>query len=262
MATVSVVIPAWGETPWLEAAEASVRRQIHRAIELIVAAPPEGGPQTALAARMDGVRRATGDYVTFVDADDWLDDDAIASLVDAIGEAEVVCAGLVRNSGERLPSSDIWECGPSDVFNAMYGKLYRRELFADLDLDLSIRLGEDLMVVAQILHRANSIRVLPKALYHYRDNPGSVTHRQEGRGRVEDLAKVGAILRKRLPEPTYAAFHDRVTRDAMLLMLRHRVFDRSLWRELRGRLSSPLLSDPRHGIIKKGALACAGCILD
>lgn len=259
---VSVIIPAWGDTPWLADAVASVHRQTYGAIEMVVAAPPENGPFTALAARMEGVRRSHGDYVIFVDADDWLDDHAVADMVADIGDADVLCTGLSRGSEVRCPSSDIWACGPGDVFNAMCGKLFRREVLTGLELDLSVRMGEDLMFVAQALHHAHGIVTANVAVYHYRDNPDSITHCQDGRSRVADLTRVGAILRKVMPEPRYDDFHDRVTRDAMLLWIRHRVGDRDLWRELRGRLKGGLLADPRHGLLKKGALFCASCLFD
>jgi len=47
-----------------------------------------------------------------------------------------------------------------------------------------------------------------------------------------------------------------------LLWIRYRLFDRKLWRALRSRMTGRLLSDPRHGIFKKGALACAACLFD
>lgn len=259
---VSVIIPAWGDTPWLSEAVASVRRQTYAAVELIVSAPPEDGPRTALAARMEGVRRSHGDYVTFVDADDWLDDCAIEEMVAAIGNADVLCTGLIRGSEVRRPTADIWACGPGDVFNAMCGKLFRREVLFGLELDLSVRMGEDLMLVAQALHRAHGIVTTDLAVYHYRDNPDSVTHRQDGRARVADLSRVGAILRRNLPDTRYDAFHDRVTRDAMLLWCRYRLLNKGVWCDLRGRLKGGLLDDPRHGLLKKGALFLANCLFD
>lgn len=259
---VSVIIPAWGDVPWLAEAVASVRRQTYGAVELVVAAPPENGSRTALAARMEGVRRSHGDYVTFVDADDWLDDHAVADMVAAIGDADVLCTGLIRGSEVRRPTADIWACGPGDVFNCLVAKLFRRGLFDNIVRDEAVVLGEDLLLTAQLLHRARRIAVVDDAFYNYRDNPTSVTHSLDGRQRVLDLARVGALLRELMPEARYDDFHDRVTRDAMLLWIRYRLMDRKLWRELRGRLKGGLMADPRHGLIKKGALFCASCLLD
>lgn len=261
---VSVIIPAWGTTPFLDEALASVRAQTYPDVELVVVAPPPDGPQTLPAARQEGLARATGELVTFCDADDWLDRDAVERMVQAMTEdVDVVCCGLIR---ERADGSHVirpFDCeGPSDTYNALVNKLFRRSVLTGLVVNATIGLGEDLMVTAQVLAKARGIAVVDCAFYHYRENPQSMTHRQAGRLRVLDLARVGALLRDAMPDPRYDDFHDRVTRDAMLLWIRHRVGDRDLWRELRGCLKGGLLADPRHGFLKKGALLCAACLFD
>lgn len=261
---VSIIVPAWGETPYLDEALASIRAQTHPDVELVVAAPPLDGPQTLPAARQAGLARATGELVTFCDADDWLDRDAVERMVQAMeADVDVVCCGLIREwSGGSRVVRPFDRKGPSDTYNALVNKLFRCRVLTGLKIDAAVGLGEDLMVTAQAFSRARKIAVVDGAFYHYRENPQSMTHRQAGRRRVQDLARVGALLRKVLPEARYDDFHDRVTRDAMLLWIRHRVGDRGLWRELRGRLKGGLLADPRHGLLKKGALFCASCLFD
>ena len=265
METVSVVIPAWGDTPLLERARASVLAQTYGAVELVVAAPPDGGPRTLPAARRAGVEAAKGRWVAFCDADDWMEPRAVELMVAAAVRegADCVCCALSRDRANGISVVRPFDReGPSDSFNAIYAKLFRRELLDGLLVDFTVTLGEDLMVTAQALAKAKRVAVLDEALYHYCENASSVTHVQDGRRRVEDLARVGELLREALPGPERAAFHDRVTRDALLLWIRYRLFDRRLWRALRARMTGGLLADPRHGILKKGALACAGCLFD
>lgn len=261
---VSVIVPAWGETPYLDKALASIRAQTRPEVELVVAAPPPDGPQTLPAARQAGLARATGELVMFCDADDWLDRDAVERMVRAMAdEVDVVCCGLIRERADGSCEVRPFDReGPSDTYNALVNKLFRRRVLTGLEVDAAVGLGEDLMVTAQALAKARKIAVVDGAFYHYRENPQSMTHRQAGRQRVRDLARVGALLRETLPDVRYDDFHDRVTRDAMLLWIRHRVCDRALWRELRGRLKGGLLADPRHGLLKKGALFCASCLFD
>lgn len=262
---VSVIIPAWGKTPFLERAVNSVKAQTYSEIELIVAAPFSSGLQTLPSARMAGIARATGEWITFCDADDWIEPDAIEKMVAAAQreDADCVCCGMLRdwrNGTSVFRPFD--EMGPSDTYNAVVNKLFRRNLLENLKMDESVSLGEDLMVSAQAMAKAKKIAVLEKGFYHYCENSSSMTHVQNGRKRVENLVRVGEILRKAMPESRYDDFHDRVTRDAMLLWIRHRVGDRNLWRELRARLKGGLLSDPRHSFIKKGALFCASRLFD
>ena len=260
---VSVIVPAWGRTPYLSEALASLSAQTFRDIEIVRCEPPPDGPQTANAARMAGVSRAIGEWVAFLDADDTLAPEAIERLTSkATGTTDVVVSGLIRNGVKRLWGPDIWSTGPGDVFNSLVAKLFRRCLFDGIVRDDAVVLGEDLLLTAQLLHRAREIVVLNDAFYRYRDNPDSVTHRLDGRRRVLDLMRTGEILRRELTDSRFADFHDRVTRDAMLLWIRYRLLDRALWRELRGRLKGGLFADSRHGPLKKGALFCASCLFD
>ena len=265
MARVSVIIPAWGDTPMLKRARESVLSQTHGDIELVVVAPLEGGPQTLPAARQAGLMRATGEWVTFCDADDWIEPNAVTEMLAAAERehADCVCCGIVRDEADGKSIHRPFDGkGPSDTYNAVVNKLFRRELLEGLAIDLTVSLGEDLMLSAQALAKAKKVAVVDAAFYHYCENTSSLTHRQDGRRRVEDISRVGKLLREALPGPEFSDFHDRVTRDALLLWIRYRLFDRKLWRELRSRMSGGLLDDPRHGILKKGALACAGCLFD
>ena len=216
-------------------------------------------------ARKEGLKLATGEWITFCDADDWIEPDAIEKMVAAAqcDDADCVCCGMLRdwrNGTTVFRPFD--EMGPSDTYNAVVNKLFKRNLLENLKMDESVSLGEDLMVSAQAMAKAKKIAVLEKGFYHYCENSSSMTHVQNGRKRVENLARVGEILRETMPSSEFADFHDRVTRDALLLWIRYRLFDRKLWRMLRSRMTGGLLADPRHGIIKKGALFCAACIFD
>lgn len=262
---VSVIIPAWGQTPFLERAVNSVKAQTYPETELIVAAPFSSGLQTLPSARRTGLARATGEWITFCDADDWIEPDAIEKMVAAAQreDADCVCCGMVRDRQDGVPVFRPFDkLGPSDTYNAVVNKLFKRHLLENLNMDEMVSLGEDLMISAQAMARAKKIAVLEKGFYHYCENPCSMTHVQNGRKRVENLARVGKILRHAMPEPKYAAFHDRLTRDALLLWIKYRLFDRKLWRMLRSRMTGGLLADPRYGIVKKGALACAACLFD
>ena len=265
MVKVSVIIPAWGATPLLERACAAIRAQTYPDTELVVSAPPADGPQTAIAARFAGLAKAAGEWIAFCDADDWLEPDAIETMLTAAERegADCVCCGIVRDSADSRSMVRPFDSnGPSDTYNALVNKLFRRELLEGLVLDASVTLGEDLLVAAQAMRKAKKIAVLDRAFYHYCENATSVTHVQNGRKSVEDLARVGEILRQALPGPEFAAFHDRITRDALLLWIRYRLCDRALWRELRQRMTCGLLDDPRHGLVKKGVLTGAACLFD
>ena len=217
------------------------------------------------SAHRAGLALARGEWIAFCDADDWMERNAIAEMLRTAEResADCVCCGIVRDGADGTSVRKPFDReGPSDTYNALVTKIFRRELLENLVIDASVTLGEDLMVTAQALRKARRIAVMDEAFYHYCENGSSVTHVQAGRKRVEDLTRVGEILRSAMPEAKYAAFHDRVSRDALLLWIRYRLFDRGLWRKIRSQMTGGLLDDPRHGFVKKGALACAGCLFD
>ena len=225
MDAVSIIVPAWGITPLLERARASVLGQTHGAIELVVAEPPADGPAALPAARRAGIAKAKGAWIAFCDADDWMEPNAVEAMLAAAERegADCVCCGMIRDGVDgKSVFRPFDRMGPSDTYNALVNKFFRRELLENLVVDPFITLGEDLMVTAQALAKAKKVVVLDKAFYHYCENPGSVTHVQNGRKRVEDLARVGELLREAMPGPEFADFHDRVTRDALLLWIRYR----------------------------------------
>lgn len=287
MPKVSVIIPVYNVEAYLRQCLDSVVNQTLREIEIVCVDDGSTDGSAAIleeyaakvvrikiikqknagvnVARKEGLKLATGEWITFCDADDWLEQDAIAEMVNVAKQedADCVCCGMLRdwrNGTSVFRPFD--EMGPSDTYNAVVNKLFKRNLLENLMMDESVSLGEDLMVSAQAMAKAKKIAVLKKGFYHYCENSSSMTHVQNGRKRVENLARVGEILRETMPSSEFADFHDRVTRDALLLWIRYRLFDRKLWRMLRSRMTGGLLADPRHGIIKKGALSCAACIFD
>lgn len=287
MPRCSIIIPVYNAAAYLRRCLESVLGQTDRDIEVIcVNDGSTDGSADILAeyvandvrvklvsqnnvglasAHNAGLALSNGEWIAFCDADDWMERNAIAEMVEAAEResADCVCCGIIRDDeGGASVRKPFDREGPSDTYNALVTKLFRRELLENLVIDTSITLGEDLMVTAQALRKARRIAVVNEAFYHYCENGFSVTHVQNGRKRVEDLSRVGEILRTAMPEAKYADFHDRVSRDALLLWIRYRLFDRRLWREIRSRMTGGLLDDPRHGLVKKGALACAGRLFD
>ena len=137
----------------------------------------------AAAARNRGIELSTGDYLTFVDNDDWLDADFAQALVGAAqkDDAEVVCSGYRRPNSEgkvileAVPSpSDEW--GPY-VVEAAWAKLYRLDyvrrngfMFLDTNID------EDLYFSLPAVELAERLVILPYCGYNWFYNEGSVSN--------------------------------------------------------------------------------------
>src|SRR4029079_14378560 len=93
MGTVSVIVPVGpADEEWLDQCLQSIRSQDYNDIELLVEHDPEGtGPA---ATRNRALKKVTGKYVMFCDADDYLAPGSIRKMVEAIPEADMVLGGF------------------------------------------------------------------------------------------------------------------------------------------------------------------------
>ena len=145
------------------------------------------------AARNTGLEAATGEYVIFLDSDDWFEPDFLEKMVDtAVREgADVAICRAVEfdtNSGRELPSQWMMKkqylpgklaFDPQEMadhlFQFTYGmpwdKFYRRELLTTSGIRYpALKNSEDLAFVYPTLLAAKRIAVVDEVLIHHRIN--------------------------------------------------------------------------------------------
>lgn len=226
---VSIIIPVYKTEPYLRKCLDSVCGQTDRDLEIIVI--NDGSPDNSKSileeylavdhririidqensglssARNAGLARASGEYVLFLDSDDWMDTDVCEKAI-ALAEAEqadIVMWSYYREYGTVSKPAYIFGTEPK-VFRAgdpdfpyrmivgpvekelgmpqqidravtVWGKLYRREIIGDaLFVDTKIIGTEDCLFNVQVFSRARTVAYLPDAMNHYRkDNTTSLT---------------------------------------------------------------------------------------
>lgn len=169
---------------------------------IVVHHKPNGG---SVSARKDGVFISTGEYVTFVDSDDWWEkgylEQCFAELEqykpdifvvtkffkDGI-EREIVEGYENRYRGifhrEKIKETvfpSMLSISPFFTFGIMpslWTKIIRRELLekAIKDEPEEIRVGDDLAVTLSCILQANTIYFSDICGYHYWQNPNSIMH--------------------------------------------------------------------------------------
>lgn len=176
------------------------------------------------AARNVGLRLATGDIWGFADCDDWVEPDMYETLVHAMIENNTdISAG---SWFEEFPTSTnpvtntlpienpifdnktlfyyIYRRDCYRAFGYMWDKLYRKKCFfgknGDMFLfDESMKIGGDIVYLAQLVSTAKKIVYTDRPFYHYRQRPssGSFSRNVEDRlGSVIAYQKVIDILKK------------------------------------------------------------------
>lgn len=143
------------------------------------------------AARNTGLSVVEGEYVSFVDADDYLEDFA---LRDWYAEAKyndwdvAGCELMLRfNSSEKYIEQRSYEIPEQALRNLMYGLmkwnlwlyLIKRDIFRENSISCieGLNMGEDLMVMMKVFMSSRRVGLIKKPFYHYNQvNVNSLTH--------------------------------------------------------------------------------------
>lgn len=134
----------------------------------------------AAASRNYGIEKSTGDYILFVDSDDWVERDYVLKLVNNIGSNDFIVSGYQRfNDNElickKIPSLYIWS---AYKYNSSCGKLYRRDFLEKNNLKFSskYKIGEDMFFTLSAISCTDKIKILNYAGYDNYANMESVTN--------------------------------------------------------------------------------------
>ena len=134
------------------------------------------------AARNRAVKLAQGEWLAFLDNDDWLDPDYLERLYAETGAGiDIVCGGYRRptktgeiRSTNTLNASEQW--APWAIQTA-WAKLYRRTFVIDAHLEfLDTPMGEDLCFSLPALLQARAVRVTRYCGYNWFFNEQSVSN--------------------------------------------------------------------------------------
>lgn len=158
------------------------------------------------AARRDGLKNASGRFVTFVDCDDWIDSDMyekmLAKAEDYNADA-VICSIVYETDSGAVKHKNTVESGlynkeklvtefyPKILFDfdvclpgvnpSLCNKIFKKELLENVIFKVNdtISYGEDALCTYPALMDSESIYVMEESFYHYRKNDDSVTHRYD-----------------------------------------------------------------------------------
>lgn len=214
---ISVIVPVYRVEEYLERCVKSILSQTYKNLEVILV--DDGSPDQCPAicdacaekdarvkvihqenkglsgARNAGIDAASGEYLAFVDSDDYVSPHFIEELYQllqdtgcAIGQCRfsyVKGDGLVEEGdsafciyrGESLMEQLYGPEEKATCFVVAWNKLYRAELFKETEIRYPEgRIHEDEATTYRLFHEAKKLAFLDRALYgYYTENGGSIT---------------------------------------------------------------------------------------
>ncbi|MBQ2938166.1 MAG: glycosyltransferase [Clostridia bacterium] len=132
--------------------------------------------------RNESIKRANGDYIMFVDNDDFLDKDYIEIFVKAIedGEYDVVLGGYRRpnEAGKIIKTLSLQDEEWSKfMIMAPWAKIYKKQYLIDNNIEfLSVNLGEDIYFNLKAMLVSKKIKIIPYTGYNWFFNTSSVSN--------------------------------------------------------------------------------------
>ena len=214
---VSVIVPVYNVEPYLRECLDSIINQTYTDLQIIVIDDGSTDGSGAIcdayaakdpriqvvhqenrglsAARNHGIELATGEYLNFVDSDDYPLPDCIETLLKLCLEYDAdmsICSSIELEDGEALPDNLNASLPAPEAFVGpqkmeayllqkklsvtAWGKLYAAHLFRNVRYPEG-RIHEDNAVFHSLVHAANRIVRAKKKVYVYRKRAESITTR-------------------------------------------------------------------------------------
>lgn len=147
-----------------------------------------------------GIQICTGDYITFSDSDDYVSNNFIEKMFDAvnISEADIAVCNYIKKtetkeeksneikgnmlfiSGDNISNCAQLYMGWQGIYlvNSRSNKLIKRELLLNSlkDINYNVYMGEDLNLTFAAMARANRVALIPDCLFYYRHVESSVSN--------------------------------------------------------------------------------------
>lgn len=224
---ISVIVPVYNREKYLEECVESILNQDYKDIELILSDDGSTDSSPAMcdeyekkdsrvkvihkknsgqgSARNMGIDIAKGDYLSFIDSDDWVEKDMYTSLMAAAeGNNADICVcevALVNEDGTRTEKhrvKGLTVLGKDEamahrmdnseiVTDSPCNKLYRRALFGTLRYPEDRILSEDSAVMYKLIDKSQTIVLTGKVGYDIRCDSSSVSRRKYNRRRCETI---------------------------------------------------------------------------
>lgn len=212
---ISIIVPVYNVEQYLQRCLNSIINQTYKNLEIILVddGSPDQCPQICddyaakdnrirvihkangglSDARNVGLDICKGDYVSFVDSDDWIDANYVKTLFDLLTETktDIAIGNFFKTDGSKKnptfpiqhrtlkPTEAIICCtrGNTPAFAISCSKLYKKELFDNLRFPVG-KYHEDEFTTYLLFYKSTSVAYTSQVLYYYYSRETSITASQ------------------------------------------------------------------------------------
>lgn len=202
---ISIIIPVYNVDEYLDKCLKSVINQTYKNIEIILI--NDGSTDNSLnicklyekryrnillidkknegvsIARNVGINMAKGEYITFVDSDDWIEKDYTEVLYRELKKDDfdlIISNGIVFNDLKIVESNKINEniqftseeaikelLLEKRISSSCWGNIYKKNIINKIKFDSNMRIAEDMKFMVEVIERCTKIKVIKDEKYHY-----------------------------------------------------------------------------------------------
>lgn len=209
---ISVIVPIYNVEKYLNRCVESIVNQTYKDLEIILVddGSPDNCPQICDSwaekdnrikvvhkengglsdARNAGMRNATGEVVSFIDSDDWIESNMFEKMLSQMEQdnSDIVSCGVkwVEENGKILKNDTVDQHETLDTHSAMselindgklkqhvWNKIYKTELIKDILFEKG-KYHEDVFWSYQIIGKAECVSVVTDSFYYYVQRTNSI----------------------------------------------------------------------------------------
>lgn len=229
---ISIVVPVYNVEKYLDRCVNSLINQTYKNIEILLVDDGSTDNSGAMCdkyasshdfikvihktngglsdARNFGIKEAKGEYISFVDSDDYVSNDYIEHMFETASKysADVVATKLYDFYGDEDTSKDESsvnykvfsniEAIKTMFLGSVFGvsscaKLFKKNLFDNISFPLGY-LYEDQLTLDKVLEKCTAVVYSSKKLYHYYQNSNGIMHGKCSERNIKSINKFKEII--------------------------------------------------------------------